>query len=405
MSTPIALAALVALIQSPDFQPVHTASESEPIAFVHVDQQGPDLQVGVYSWKGRLAIWRNGEVTPDRALRLDPGQRFLYSQRRDVLGVLELVYPCLAGSGISRLAEWSRLRMPEGLPRAVPSGGPPFPPEPGPDPVLEVAGASTIELGPSARLAVALEAKLHADQPGRARLFRRLEAGSSVFTPTGEFDFAERGELQASADGSLITHREGRVVRVLDFRGTERARIEVDGRSFLAEDARWIALTSPGKVEFRSLDAEGHPNEDAASFTGTDDPTRVQFLGDRALVLDGSRATLVDALTGQALWSRQTQEGGFTSCDLLEPSPGRLLIALGSLDVLSPPRRELGKHLPGAAIAVSEVFELATDESLTRSSSTLRRWTHDQPWLRLAGAPARLVLMTAEDVRISPPLP
>lgn len=405
MNTPLALAALVALVQAPDFQLVHNASESEPILFVHVDSQGPQLEVGVYSRTRRLAVWQDGTVSPGPSARLDPGQHYVYSQRRDIIGVVELVYPCLAGTGISRIAEWTRLRLPGGLPQLVPPGLPPLPPQPGPGPVLEVAGASTIDLGPAGRLAVALEAKLHPDQPGRARLFRRLEASSSEFTATGEFPFESRGELQASADGSLLTHQEGRTVRVIDFRGTERARIEFGGRVFLSEDARWIALVSERRVEFRRLDAEGQPSGTAAVFSATGTPTNVQFLGDRALILDGSRAPLVDAGTGQALWSRQISEGGYCSSDLLEPSPGRLLIALGSLDVLSPPRRDKGKHAPGAAVAVSEVFELATDESLARSTSTIRRWTYDQPRVRIAGAPARLITLTADEVRITAPLP
>lgn len=405
MSTPIALAALVALVQAPDFQLVHRASESEPIHFAHVDPSGPQLRVGVYSRKGRLAIWQDGTVSPGPALRLEPGQRFVLSPRHEAIGVLELVYPCLAGTGLSRLAEWSRLRLPERLPQVDPPGSLPIPPPPGPDPVIEIAGASVIELGASGRLAVALEAKHHSNQPGRARLFRRLEASSGVFTATGAFEFASRGELQTSSDGSLLTHKEGQVVRVIDFRGSERARIPLGGRTFLAEDARWIALTSDELVRFKRLDAEGHPSEDTTVFPVTGTPSKVQFLGDRALVLDGARATLVDATTGQAIWSRQATRGGFTSSDLLEPSPGRLLIALGSLDVLSPPRRADGKHDPGAAVAVSEVFELATDESLARSSATALRWTHLQPWVRLAGAPARLVTVTADEVRVSPPLP
>ena len=75
MNTPFALAVLAALVQAPDFQLVHRASEAEPILFVHVDQQGPQLEVGVYSRTRRLVVWRDGTVSPDQTPRLDPGQR------------------------------------------------------------------------------------------------------------------------------------------------------------------------------------------------------------------------------------------------------------------------------------------------------------------------------------------
>lgn len=396
---------LLAMAQAPEFQVVHQASETEPVAFVHVVEQGPRLLLGVFSSNRRLAQWQDGSAVPAAPLQVQLGERFVLSPRHEVLGIVGYQYPCLAGTGISRVAEWTRIRLLQPLPRLDPPPVPSFPPRPGPDPILEVAGTSVVELSPSARLVVFLQAGLHPDRPGRAGLFRRVDADSNEFTSTGQFEFASRGEIQATADGGLIAHAEGDQLRLIDSSGAERARLPLQGRAYLAPDGRWIALASGSSLRFTSLDAEGRPSVNSAVFAGTEPPMFVRFLGDRALVVDGWRATLVDARTGQALWSRQAVRGGYVSADLLEPAPERLLIALGSLDVLQAPRREQGKHVPGAAQAECEVFELATDESLTRSSFTLRRWTHVQPWVRLAGSPPRLVTVSADDVRISSPIP
>jgi hypothetical protein len=404
MSTPIALAALVALVQVPDFQLVHRASESEPIAFVHVTSNGGDLGLGVFSERRRLAVWQGGTITPGNPVVLTAGERFILSPDFEALAVVKLHFPCLEGTGISRIAEFTRVRFPFGLP-GVPVTAPPFPPQPGPDPILEYPGSANVELSEQGRLVAFLDTGHHPDRPGTLRLLHRPESDSMAFVGSEDIPFEAMGRFQSSANGRRIAHAQGRAMRLFDFPGNQLEELPFRDRFFLDDDGRWLARTDDRQVEFSALDPEGHLTGVRSTFVGIGSALEVRFLAGRALVRERERVTLVDASTGQVLGSRQVPSGATGSVDILEPSPGRLLLCVGWRDVLMSPMRENGKSRPGEARVGAEVFDLATEQSLARVEFSIRRWTHRQPTVRLAGSPVRMVVTTADEVRISPPLP
>lgn len=385
-------------IQSDGFEDLHLALQGEPIAFVHIEAESPQSLLAVYSSTSRLAVWPTNGLQADDPLALMPSERFVLSPKHDALAVLYHAYPCLEGLGLSRVATFTELRFPVGLPNGSPITTPPLP---APDPLPAFDSAARAHLSERALMLAFIEAGHHLDEPGRVRLLRRANPSESAYSEAGSYTFTANGEFQSSSDGDVIAHAEGTSLRLFDGGGKERARLPLQSSFFLSPDGRWLTRWIDGGLAIDDLrEPLGAPVATrAADLPGP--PLQVVYSGNRALVLTRNRATLLSLDEVQVAWTRDASLGTYSSCDLIEPSPGRTLVALGELDVLRVPMR----NAAGLSRVRAEVFELATNERLTSTEFEVGQWNADQPRVRLTGTPSRLVVVTAERARISPPLP
>jgi len=391
------LALALAPVQSNGFQDVYVAGNGERIAFAHVVAELPTPSLAVFSETARLAVWPAGQaagVLPPLA----ESERYVLTPDCNALGIVFHFYPCLEGLGLSRIANLTELRLPFGLPNGLPATQPPLPPPAQP---IQVGKAAWVRMSERGNLVAFLDAGHHPDEPGRVQLFRRTDLTRAEFSEAGNYGYTTGGEFQVSAEGTVIAHAEGPELRLITAAGQERARLPLGGPFFLSPDGHWLARWKGKKLLLSELtDALAPPfPERSVSVQGS--PLTTVFEGDSALVVTSERVDLFSLSSGALLWSRESPEGAFASGDLLTPAPGRLLIALGELDVLSPPMR----GTRGRAHVSARVFELATDELLATSEFDVSEWVARHPHLTLLGRPPRLVVTTTERVQVSEPIP
>jgi hypothetical protein len=382
-------AASVPVAQEVQFSDVVVAEDNERIAFAHVLAEGPEPQLSVFSESMRLWPQR------DENSRLATSERYVLSSGYRALGVVFHFYPCLEGTGFSRIASWTELRLPYGVPNVSPFL-PPLPPPPDP---IRVDNAAWVRMSDNGNLVAFIDAGHHLDEPGQVQLFRR-EPSSSEFRPAGDYEYTRGGDFQVSADGSVIAHADGAELRLIGASGVPE-RLPLEGPFFLDPSGQWLARWTKEGLKLDRLveDLEARAEQ---PLEVTQVPVATVFAQDHVLVVTRSRASLFSLAEHRPKWSRESSSDSFSSGDLKDLGNGSLLIAVGELLVQSPPMRgaSAGAHVHARVFELS-INEPQIDELRAQTEFDVTDWLADHPDLRLIGDPPRLLVVTAKQVKLS----
>jgi hypothetical protein len=385
--------ATCAYAQAPlGFERVVQAPPEAAIEFVHIEREQGGLRLGVFTHRRQLVSWDPVQgSTGDALLQLGSREWFFRSADARRLGIR---------------AFQSRTPQPGDPPGTTLETSLVLPKGPAQVSASILLGPQTVRVSDDATTLLIAPVRGDGPVPVRVAILRLDNASPRAYASVGGYDVRRPGRVQMSRSGEVIAQQDGAQVRLLDGLGQELASMSAGIGFHLAPRGNVLAVRHPDRVEIRRLRG-GVPDPASlpASVSVSSPPLGVAFAGGHALVRSRDELVLLEWSSGTEVWRRTSPGGTYVSADLRPIDGARPWAAAGRLRVGSPPHRSGGAFVPGRARAFVEVLDESGQLAFRVHEFPVRRWTHEEPRVRLVDDARRVLVRTGDVVLLSEVMP